>query len=110
VADELIRHGRLRRGYLGVTLDPDFHPSDLDPLGTVIRGGALVKGVRRNSPAANANLQRGDIIVRFNGRTVENDDHLVAQVGLTPIGSTVPMIIYRDGKRYRAEVKLAAVN
>jgi serine protease Do len=106
VADELIRHGRLRRGYLGVTLDPDFSPADLGPLQSVAYGGALVKGVRRGSPAAKANLQRGDIIVRFNGQPVENDDHLVAQVGLTPTGASVPMIIYRDGKRYRTEVQL----
>lgn len=110
VADELIRHGRLRRGYLGVTLDPEFTSSDLGALRSVASGGALVKGVRRGSPAAKANLQRGDIIVQFNGNGVDNDDHLVAQVGLTPIGSTVPMIIYRNGKRYRTEVKLTDVN
>ena len=110
VADELIRHGRLRRGYLGVTLDPEFTTSDLGALRSVASGGALVKGVRRGSPAAKANLQRGDIIVQFNGNGVDNDDHLVAQVGLTPIGSTVPMIIYRNGKRYRTEVKLTDVN
>lgn len=110
VADELIRHGRLRRGYLGVTLDPDFSTADLGALRLVASGGALVKGVRRGSPAAKANLQRGDIIVQFNGNGVDNDDHLVAQVGLTPIGSTVPMIIYRNGKRYRTEVKLTDVN
>lgn len=106
VADELIRHGRLRRGYLGVTLDPDFTSSDLGSLQAVTSGGALVKGVRRGSPAAKANLQRGDIIVQFNGRPVENDDHLVAQVGLTASDAKIPMIIYRDGKRYRTEVQL----
>ncbi|QDV88388.1 S1C family serine protease [Stieleria magnilauensis] len=110
VADELIRHGRLRRGYLGVTLEPDFTVSDLGPLQAVASGGAKVKGVRHGSPAAKANLQRGDIIVEFNGSQVDNDDHLVAQVGLTPIGSVVPMIIYRDGKRYRTEVQLTDVN
>jgi serine protease Do len=51
-------------------------------------------------------VQRGDIIVEFNGKSVDNDDHLVAQVGLTPIGASVPMIIYRDGKRYRTAVML----
>ncbi|MCO8120534.1 trypsin-like peptidase domain-containing protein [Stieleria sp. TO1_6] len=110
VADELIRHGRLRRGYLGVTLDPDFTSANLVSLGAPGHGGALVKGVRHGSPAAKANLQRGDIIVQFNGRPVDNDDHLVAQVGLTPIGSRIAMIIYRDGKRYRTEVELTDVN
>jgi len=106
VADQLINHGRLRRGYLGVTLDPDFTTTDLVAAGYDLDSGALVKNVRRGSPAESAHLQRGDIIVEFNGSQVESDDHLVAQVGLTPIGSSVPMIIYRDGKRYRTEVVL----
>lgn len=106
VADQLIRYGRLRRGYLGVTLDPDFTTADLAAAGYNLLNGALVKNVRSGSPAESAHLQRGDIIVEFNGNAVDNDDHLVAQVGLTPIGDSIPMIIYRDGKRYRTEVKL----
>jgi len=110
VADQLVRFGRLRRGYLGVTLEPDFSAADLARAGYVGSGGALVKSVRPGSPAELANLQRGDIIVEFGGNTIENDDHLVARVGLTPIGSKVPLIIYRDGKRYRTEVVLTDLN
>jgi len=106
VADQLIRYGRLRRGYLGVTLDPDFTSADLAAAGYDMLHGALVKNVRSGSPAELAHVQRGDIIVEFNGKPVDNDDHLVAQVGLTPVGAAVPMIIYRDGKRYRTAVKL----
>ncbi|TWT98242.1 S1C family serine protease [Stieleria varia] len=106
VADELIEHGELRRGYLGVTLDPDYRPGS----GTSLPGGALVKDVRRGSPAERANLQRGDVIIQFNDTLVDNDDHLVAQVGMTEIGSQVQMIIYRDGKRYRTDVTLTDVN
>ena len=110
VAEELVKYGQLRRGYLGVTLDPDFTINDLVSAGYDLPGGALVKNVQNGSPAALAHLQRGDIIVQFGEKSVENDDHLVAQVGLTPIGSTIPMIIYRDGKRYRTEVVLKDVN
>ena len=106
VADQLIRYGKLRRGYLGVTLDPDFTAADLAAAGYDLLSGALVKNVRSGSPAEVAHLQRGDIVVEFNGKPVDNDDHLVAQVGLTPIGTSVPLIIYRDGKRYRTEVVL----
>lgn len=110
VAEELVQYGQLRRGYLGVTLDPDFTVNDLVAAGYQLPGGALVKSVQDKSPAAVAHLQRGDIIVEFGGKSVDNDDHLVAQVGLTPIGSTVPMIIYRDGKRYRTDVVLKDLN
>lgn len=106
VAEQLVQHGRLRRGYLGVTLDPDFTAADMSASGYGLLSGALVKNVRSGSPAESARLQRGDIIVRFNGNPVDNDDHLVTQVGLTPIGDTIEMIIYRGGKRYRTEVVL----
>ncbi|TWU51076.1 putative serine protease HtrA [Rubripirellula tenax] len=107
VAEQLATNGRLKRGYLGVTLDPDFTTADLISAGyDFLASGALVKNVRTGSPAEVANLQRGDIIVEFDGRQVESDDHLVAQVGLTPIGKRTPMIIYRSGKRYRTEVSL----
>jgi len=106
VALQLVRHGKLRRGYLGVTLDPDFTANKRSTHRFTDHGGALVKNVRGNSPAEVANMQRGDIIVEFNGYSIDNDDHLVARVGLTPIGSSIPLIIYRDGKRYRTEVML----
>jgi len=106
VAEQLIRHGRLRRAYLGVSLDPEFTAGKRQAYGIAFRGGALIKSVRSGSPAEAANLQRGDVIVELNGRQVDNDDHLVAQVGLTPTDQPIPMIIYRDGKRYRTEVTL----
>ena len=106
VAEQLIQNGRLRRGYLGVTLDPNFTAADLATAGYGLMSGALVKEVRAGSPAAKARLRSGDIIVLFNGDTVENDDHLVTQVGLTEVGSSIPMIILRKGKRYRTDVTL----
>ncbi|MEM6473688.1 MAG: trypsin-like peptidase domain-containing protein [Planctomycetota bacterium] len=106
VAQELARYGRLRRGHLGVTLDPDFSPADGRSLRSPVAGGALVKTVEIGSAAARGNLQRGDIIVQFNGNSVDNDDHLVALVGLAPLEQPLPLIVYRDGKRYAAQVQL----
>lgn len=110
VAEQLIAYGKLRRGYLGVTLDPDVSLHDLRTAGYNISGGALVKDVRSGSPAEAAHLQTGDVIVEFNGVSVDNDDHLVAQVGLAPLESEIPMIIYRDGKRYTTDVVLRKIN
>jgi len=103
VAEELVVHGRLRRAYLGVTLDPDFTPAD-SLRGSGFAGGALVKDVRDGSPAALANLLRGDVILEFNGTGVDNDDHLVTRVGLTPLGQEVPVIISRAGRRYQTNI------
>jgi serine protease Do len=103
VAEELVAHGKLRRGYLGVTLDPEFTADDA-MRGSGFPGGALVKEVRDGSPAALANLLRGDVILEFNGVGVDNDDHLVTRVGLTPLGEEVPVIISRNGRRYRTNI------
>jgi serine protease Do len=70
--------------------------------------GALVKDVIRNSPAERAQLKIGDVIVEFDGIRVENDGHLVKTVGLTPVGRTVPVIFYRDGKRMQVDATLEA--
>lgn len=103
VAEELVRYGALRRGYLGVTLDPDFKSDDsLRTTGWPY--GALVKEVRPGSPAERARLQRGDVIVEFDGTPIENDDHLVTRVGLATLDQEVPVIIYRDGQRYRTSM------
>ncbi|WP_231603123.1 S1C family serine protease [Neorhodopirellula pilleata] len=125
VAEELILHGKLRRGYLGVTLDPEFaaaeltsYPgqyasmkmsvdtTDLDT-GDLKLGGARVKNVRAGSPAETARLQTGDIVLQFDGHMIEDDDHLVARVGMAPTEQPIPMVILRDGKRYRTEVTLS---
>ena len=110
VAEQLIQYGVIQRGYLGVSLDPDVTINDFRTAGYNLDGGALVKEVRSGSPAEAANLQSGDIIVQFNGLFIESDDHLVAQVGLAPLNSSIPMIIYRDGKRYTTDVVLRRMN
>jgi len=103
VGEELIRYGQLRRGYLGVTLDPDFNAAvSLKTTGAPY--GALIKEVRAGSPAQKARLQRGDVILEFNGEVIENDDHLVTRAGLTPIDSEVPVVIYRGGQKYRTSL------
>lgn len=109
VAEELVQHGKLRRGYLGVTLDPEFKSADsLKTTGTPF--GALVKDVRPGSPAQQARLQRGDVILEFDGHTIENDDHLVTRAGLTIIDREVPVVIYRGGQKYRTTMRIAPLD
>ncbi|MEM6363276.1 MAG: trypsin-like peptidase domain-containing protein [Planctomycetota bacterium] len=126
VAQELIEYGRLRRGYLGVTLDPEFASAELVPMRGMVAsmkvspddnaatswqpmprlGGARIREVRSNSPAEKARLQRGDVILQFGSQLIEDDDHLVARVGLARIGEPIDMVILRDGRRYRSSVTL----
>jgi serine protease Do len=96
VADQLVSKGRLGRSYLGVQLENAFDIFTARKLGLSAATGALVKSIFPNSPAQRAGLQVGDVIVEFNGVKIQNDGHLVKQVGLTPVGSRVALVIVRD--------------
>lgn len=109
VAKQLARTGRLQRAYLGVTLEQNFTVVDARRLGVSPPGGALVKIVSPDSPAARAQLQKGDVIVQFGDVRIEDDDHLVAVAGLTPVGTDVSLLIVRDGRSYRTTVTMSAM-
>lgn len=106
VAEQLVRRGRMTRSYLGVQLENAFDIFTARRLGLNSTDGALVKVVIPNSPADEAGLKVGDVIVEFNGQRIENDGHLVERVGLTPVGSHVSMTIYRLGKVQRVSALL----
>jgi serine protease Do len=106
VARQLIARGAVEHAYLGVQLENEFDLDKAMSIGIDYVRGALVKGVTPRSPAYFANLQAHDLIVSFNGVNVEDDDHLVNLVSLTPIESTVPVEIIRKSKRMAVEVKV----
>ncbi len=108
VAEQLVTHGKLLRSYLGVQLENSFDAATARRLGLPSTAGALVKSIIPNSPAERAGLQVGDVIVEFQGRGIENDGHLVKTVGLTPVGSRVNILIYRNGTPQRLQTTLDA--
>ncbi|MDX1926946.1 MAG: trypsin-like peptidase domain-containing protein [Pirellulaceae bacterium] len=101
VAEQLVTRGKLQRSYLGVQLENTFDSLTAHRLGLPSTTGALVKSIIPNSPAQRMDLQVGDVIVEFDGVRIENDGHLVKTVGLTPVGRSVNVIYYREGKRQR---------
>lgn len=107
VAEHLIQHGKLPRAYLGVQLDGIFNSDKAKQLGMVAPRGALIKAVKPESPAAKAGLQHGDVVLEFDGTTVENDGHLLQTAGLTPVNREVDVIILRDRQTYRVQVTLS---
>ena len=106
VATQLVSHGQLQRGYLGVVMDNQYDSSKTQRASVSQSRGALVKAVRPGSPAETAGLKLGDIILEFDGRSIDNDGHLVQTVGLTSIGKTIIVVIQRDGKKYQVQVLL----
>jgi serine protease Do len=98
IVNDLIDFGEVQRGFLGVTLDAryDFQQAKLD--GISLAYGALVSALTPNSPAAEAGLEIGDVILEFDNQRISNDAQLVTRVSLAKIDSTVPVKIFRNGQ------------
>ena len=103
VADQLVKDGKVQRAYLGVGIQP-LDQDLADQLGVATPGGALVTDVQPDSPAAAAGLKAQDVITSFNGTPIASHRQLSAVVGRTPIGKSVPVVVYRDGKEVKLNV------
>jgi serine protease Do len=95
-----LRSGRVTRGVIGVQVrNYPFTKEDAKAFGLPNTNGALLTTVAEGQPAAKAGLQRGDVITEFNGKPVVDSDALVAMVIATKPGTSIPLTVYRDGKR-----------
>jgi serine protease Do len=95
-----LRNGKVIRGVIGVGVSRDPVTKDVaNGLGLPGPGGALLMSVNPGDPADKAGLQRGDVVVEFNGRPVPDNDALVDLVVSTKPGATVPVTVYRKKER-----------
>jgi len=97
IAERLIDHGVYERGWLGTVIQ-DLTPIQADRFG--VETGVLVVDVHQSSPAAEANILKGDVIVAFNGKTVSSGKDLFDQVQWARVGTVVPLTISRKGRTY----------
>ncbi|MDG2384975.1 MAG: trypsin-like peptidase domain-containing protein [Pirellulaceae bacterium] len=107
VAEQLIVYGEVSHAYLGVQLDGEYSLEKAQRLGLDRVRGALVKGVTPRSPAFFSNLQVDDLITTYDGIFIEDDDHLVNLVSMTPINQTVSIDVVRNTKLVKLNVKVA---
>jgi serine protease Do len=105
VVDEIIREGKVSWGFLGVG-PQEITPDLADALGVDPRSGILVNAVVEGSAAEEAGIERGDIILEFDGERVTDVDQFRLKVASAGVGSEVEVIVLRDGKRRTLEVKL----
>ncbi len=104
VATQLIEHGKVDYGYLGVSI------SDLTPqLQKVYRNkeGAVVLNVDKDTPAQKAGLKRGDLIIRVNDQEIKDASDLKNAIGSISPGSVVELTFERNKKIKSVKVKLA---
>ena len=105
VVDQLRQYGETRRGWLGVRIQQVT--SDLaEALELDGARGALVSSVTSDGPAEASGLQPGDVILSFDGRDVPEMRDLPRMVAGTPVGKSVRVVIWRDGKTRTLRVTL----
>jgi serine protease Do len=104
VIAQLQEYGETRRGWLGVRIQ-DVTDDLAEGLGLEEARGALVTDVPEG-PAADAGMQSGDVIVAFEGAEVQDTRDLVRRVGNTEIGSTVDIVVFRNGETETLAVTL----
>jgi serine protease Do len=106
VMQQLKEHGKVIRGWLGVEIQ-EVTPELAKSFGLSTPSGALVAGVQKDGPAAKAGIQRGDVIVKFDGQAVNNEHELPEMVAQTPLRKTVPVEIMRNGKHVTLNATIA---
>jgi serine protease Do len=101
--ESIIKTGKVSRGYLGVTISPvtpdlakQFKAPDLS--------GALVQDVAKGSPAERAGIKPGDVIRKFNDRTINDSSDLLAALATTNPGTTADLEVLRNGQTLHLRV------
>ena len=105
VMDQLKAHGRVIRGWLGVEIQ-EVTPDLAQSFGLPKPEGALVASADKDGPAGKGGIERGDIVLSFNGHPVDDEHELPALVAQTPINSSVPVEVVRNGKHMTLEVTI----
>ncbi len=103
VMNSLVKHGKVVRGWLGVSIQ-EVTPELAEQFDAPASRGALVGDVLDDSPAERAKFKRGDIITKYNGKTVDGPAHLRTRVAETAPDTTVRVTVLRDGKARQLKV------
>jgi serine protease Do len=103
VMDQLIQKGKVTRGWLGVTIQ-EITPELSNKFGLKSAKGALIGDVAKGSPAEKAGLQRGDVILEFNGKKISDVGNLRNIVAQSKVGAQFPIRVIRSGKEYAITV------
>jgi len=105
VMDDIVRRGRVVRGWLGVSVQ-DASPALAERLGLGPRRGVLVTAVLPGGPAETAGLATGDLIVGFAGEGDLDSTKLQTLAADAPVGEPTRLVVVRGGEEHRVDVVL----
>jgi len=109
VKDELIAHGKVTRGRLGVTIQ-DVNQQLANSFGLSRPMGALVSEVAKDGPASSAGLKAGDVIVKINDRSIDRSADLPEAVAELKPGSHAQVEVWRQGKPLTLSVTIGEMS
>ena len=109
VAKALIDHGKVVRGWLGVSIR-DLTPDQVKSMHRKDNKGALIAEVVPDSPAEKAGLKKGDLVIKFSGQPIEDAAALQRRVGDTPVGDSAGLTVFRDGKSMDLKVTIGSLD
>ncbi len=105
VKTQLVQHGRVERGRIGVSIQ-EVSQSLAQSFGLDRPRGALVASVDKDGPAAKAGIQPGDVLLGVNGKTVERSSELPPLVAAVKPGTQANFEVWRDGGKRNVQVQV----
>jgi serine protease Do len=106
VKNQLLAHGKVSRGRIGVVIQ-EVSRDLAESFGLPKPQGALVSKVEKDTPADKAGIEEGDIILKFDGKPVSQSIDLPRMVGMTAPGKQVPLQVWRKGASKDLTVAIA---
>jgi serine protease Do len=109
VIDQIMEKGTVKRAYLGIVLQP-IDKELAAACGLDKPEGILISDIVKESPAAKAGLQQGDIIIQYNGKAVKNVNKFRNDIAMMNPGTTIQLKILRNNKPQVISVELGSQN
>ncbi|HLY46157.1 MAG TPA: Do family serine endopeptidase [Stellaceae bacterium] len=109
IIEQLKATGKVERGWIGARIQP-VTDDIAESVGLDKSRGAMIAAIDQDSPAAQAKLQPGDVILSYDGTAIERSRQLPRLVAATPPDKKVKLAVWRDGKETEFELKAAALN
>ena len=105
VTQQLLKYGKVRRGYLGVSAQ-DLTSDLSKAFGIRTNRGAIITRVQEGSPAYVSGIRVGDVVVKINNQIIENASAMRNKIGLLKLNTVISMQINRKGEIFNKKVKI----